>query len=101
VWQNDVISKQICGSYGDSLAERDVVSLRLTKSKEGDILESNDFEKAYANFIDRREYDEAQNALFMMVRTSFTAGWQAAGGDLPTPHKIFDLLPKKDKEESE
>jgi len=34
-----------------------------------------------------------------MVRTSFTAGWQAAGGDPPTPHKIFEILPKKDKED--
>ena len=63
------------------------------------ILQTNDFEKAYADFIDRREYDEAQNALFSMVRTSFTAGWQAAGGDPPIPHKIFEILPKKEQEE--
>ena len=62
-------------------------------------MQTNDFEKAYADFIDRREYDEAQNALFSMVRTSFTAGWQAAGGDPPTPHKIFEIVPKKDEGE--
>ena len=62
-------------------------------------MQSNDFEKAYADFIDRREYDEAQNALFSMVRTSFTAGWQAAGGDPPTPHKIFEIVPRKEKGE--
>ena len=64
-------------------------------------MNSNDFEKAYADFIDRREYDEAQNALFSMVRVSFVAGWRAAGGDPPTPHKIFEVLPKKEGEESE
>lgn len=64
-------------------------------------MQMNEFEKAYADFIDRREYDEAQSALFTMVRTSFTAGWKAAGGEPPTPHKIFELAPKKDKEESE
>lgn len=55
-------------------------------------MQSNDFEKAYADFIDRREYDEAQNALFAMVRVSFEAGWKAAGGEAPTPHKIFELV---------
>jgi len=64
------------------------------------ILQSNDFEQAYADFIDRREYDEAQSAFFSMVRTSFSAGWQAAGGDPPTPHKIFEIVPKKESEES-
>ena len=65
------------------------------------ILQSNDFEQAYADFIDRREYDEAQSAFFSMVRTSFSAGWQAAGGDPPTPHKIFEIVPGKETEESE
>ncbi|MDL2232333.1 hypothetical protein LJC63_01965 [Ruminococcaceae bacterium OttesenSCG-928-L11] len=64
-------------------------------------MQTNDFEKAYADFIDRREYDEAQNALFSMVRTSFAAGWQAAGGDPPTSHKIFEVLPGKETEELE
>lgn len=65
------------------------------------LMQTNDFEKAYADFIDRREYDEAQSALFSMVRTSFTAGWQAAGCDPPMPHKIFEIVQKKESEESE
>lgn len=55
-------------------------------------MQSNDFEKAFGDFIDRKEYDEAQNALFSMVRTSFEAGWKAAGGEPPQPHKIFELV---------
>jgi len=41
---------------------------------------SNDFEKAFGDFMERREYDQAENALFAMVRIAFTAGWLAAGG---------------------
>ena len=48
---------------------------------------SNDFEKAFGDFMERREYDQAENALFAMVRIAFTAGWLAAGGDPPQPQK--------------
>ncbi|MBQ9534468.1 MAG: hypothetical protein IJU78_01300 [Clostridia bacterium] len=41
---------------------------------------NTDFEKAFGDFIDRREYDQAENALFSMVRIAFIAGWNAAGG---------------------
>ena len=55
-----------------------------------------DFEKAFSDFLDRREYDQAENALFDMVRISFLAGWKAAGGDPPKPQKVFTLMHKKD-----
>lgn len=54
------------------------------------------FEKAFSNFLDRREYDQAENALFAMVRISFLAGWKAAGGDPPKPQKILALMHKDD-----
>lgn len=57
---------------------------------------SNDFEKAFDDFLDRREYDQAENALFAMVRIAFTAGWLAAGGTPPQPQKIFQLVHKTD-----
>lgn len=53
---------------------------------------TNDFEQAFAEFLDRREYDEAEAALFAMVRTAFLAGWKAAGGEPPIPQKIFQLV---------
>lgn len=53
---------------------------------------SNDFEEAFSNFLERREYDEAENALFAMVRIAFLAGWKAAGGEPPSPQKIFELI---------
>ncbi len=53
---------------------------------------SNDFEAAFSDFLDRREYDEAENALFDMVRIAFLAGWKAAGGEPPQPQKIYELI---------
>lgn len=62
-------------------------------------LQSNDFEKAYGDFIDNWEYDKMQNLLFSLIRTSFTAGWQAAGGTPPIPYKIFEVLHRADQED--
>ena len=53
---------------------------------------SNDFEEAFSNFMERREYDEAENALFSMIRIAFLAGWKAAGGEPPVPQKLFELI---------
>ena len=53
---------------------------------------SSDFEDAFSNFRERREYDEAENALFSMVRIAFLAGWKAAGGEPPVPQKLFELI---------
>ena len=37
-----------------------------------------------------------------MVRVSFEAGWKAAGGEPPLPHKIFELVqPEKVDDETE
>ena len=51
-----------------------------------------DFEKAFGDFIERREYDGAANALFSIVRISFKAGWLAAGGKAPPPQKVVEIL---------
>lgn len=53
---------------------------------------SNDFESAFSQFLERREYDEAENYLFSMMRQAFAAGWLAAGGDPPSPCRIFRLV---------
>ena len=45
-----------------------------------------DFEGAFSDFIDNTEYDQAEQALFTIVRAAFRAGWLAAGGTpLPPP----------------
>ena len=32
------------------------------------------------------------HTLFAMVRTAFSAGWQAAGDAAPKPERLFELL---------
>ena len=54
---------------------------------------TNDFEEAFSLFLNRHEYDEAENYLFSMVRLAFSAGWQAAGGAAPKAERICELLP--------
>lgn len=54
---------------------------------------SNEFEKCFADFLDRHEYDDAENALFAMVRIAFSAGWQAAGGAPPSPIASMNCSP--------
>lgn len=61
---------------------------------------TNDFEAAFSDFMDRREYDEAENYLFSMVRIAFSAGWQAAGGAPPVSQRVFELLPSKGGEDA-
>ncbi len=53
---------------------------------------ANDFEKAFGDFLERKEYDEAESALFDMVRTAFLAGWNAAGGNPPQPQKFLQVF---------
>lgn len=55
-----------------------------------------DFEQAFSDFLDRHEYDQAESALFSMVRIAFTAGWKAAGGDPLKPQEVF-MLPHREK----
>ena len=55
-----------------------------------------DFEEAFSDFLDRREYDQAENALFSMVRIAFTAGWLSAGGNPPKPQKIIEIIHKSE-----
>ena len=57
-------------------------------------MQSDAFEQAFGDFLERREYDQAENALFAMVRIAFLAGWKAAGGDPPPPQKVIELLHK-------
>ncbi|WP_294521301.1 hypothetical protein [uncultured Pseudoflavonifractor sp.] len=63
---------------------------------------TNDFEAAFSAFLERHEYDEAENYLFSMVRLAFAAGWRAAGGEPPVAEKIYQLLsPAGDKDTGE
>ena len=66
----------------------------------GDVeMHTTEFEEAFSDFLDRHEYDEAENYLFSMVRQAFAAGWKAAGGAPPKAEQMFELLTTP-KEES-
>ena len=45
-----------------------------------------DFEKSFSDFLDSKEYDKSEEALFSMLRIAYKAGWLAAGGELPNLH---------------
>lgn len=64
-------------------------------------MKSDDFEKAFNDFLERKEYDNAENALFGITRAAFTAGWLAAGGEVFKPKKIFELTRESDKSSPE
>lgn len=53
---------------------------------------SDEFESAFSDFLERHEYDEAENYLLSMVRLSFAAGWLAAGGNPLTQEPIIRLI---------
>ena len=63
-------------------------------------MESNTFEKAFSDFIERHEYDEAQSALFDMIHISFKAGWESAGGNPPEPQPVIRIIHGKQDEEA-
>lgn len=42
------------------------------------IMQSNYFEQEFETFMEQREYDSAENALFSIARSAFLAGWRAA-----------------------
>ena len=50
-----------------------------------------DFELSFSNFIDCKEYDQADAALFSLVRLAFKEGWLAAGGKLPKDPKVKQM----------
>ena len=45
----------------------------------------DDFEAAFSDYLDSQEGDEAEAALFTVMRNAFRAGWRAAGGPFSDP----------------
>ncbi len=50
---------------------------------------SQQFEQSFSDFLDRLEYDQAESAIFVLVRAAFSAGWCAACGE-PLPVQSTD-----------
>ncbi len=49
-----------------------------------------DFEKAFSDYLDTKEYDESERALFEITRQAFKAGWLAAQNESPN-NKILEI----------
>ena len=65
-------------------------------------MHTNSYEEAFDKFINSREYDRVEEAIFQFARDCFEAGYKAAGGVTPDGDKIIDILrhsldDKKDK----
>ena len=54
---------------------------------------SNEFEEALDNFLEGDEAEDAHQALYVIIRAAFLAGWRSAGGDPPQEQKLFELIP--------
>ena len=55
-------------------------------------MHSNEFENAFDCFLQRKEYDDAESALFSIIRIAFRAGWESAGGEPPQPQRLFEVV---------
>jgi hypothetical protein len=46
-----------------------------------------DYEEAYREFIDSKEFEIGEHAWFKILRDAYDKGWVAAGGTLPEEPK--------------
>lgn len=41
-------------------------------------MDNYEFEKSFGDFLEQNEYEQAESAIFTLVRAAYTAGWNAA-----------------------
>ncbi|MDL2232058.1 hypothetical protein LJC63_00570 [Ruminococcaceae bacterium OttesenSCG-928-L11] len=63
-------------------------------------MHTNEFEQAFGDFLETLEHEQILNIVFTSTRQAFLAGWLAAKGEPPTPHRLFEIIPGKDGESS-
>lgn len=57
------------------------------------------YECAFEEVLNLDEYENAQEAMYQLVRKSFKAGWDAAGGEPLRTQDKFQLMRKKTNNE--
>ena len=73
--------------------------IKYVIQKRGGFMHSDEFEAAFGAYLDSVSYDDAESALFAIIRSAFLAGWQSAGKDPPLPSPaIFRIHPNITKE---
>lgn len=55
---------------------------------------NRDFEKAFSEFLDKSEIDEAKDVFFGVMRKAFASGWNNSGKNL-SAKKVFDITSVK------
>jgi hypothetical protein len=50
-------------------------------------IQMQDFEKSFEGYLESNKHEVAESALLTIVRTAYTAGWSAAGGESPPSNK--------------
>ena len=50
-----------------------------------------DYEKAFSDFLDSKEYDKAERAIFELTRQAFKAGRLSVRNDKPDGNKILEI----------
>ena len=62
----------------------------------GDKFNLHNFDKAFDDFLERKECDQASDALYTIIRAAFMEGWRAAGGNPLPARKVIRV----DREQS-
>ena len=62
-------------------------------------MRSDNFEKAFGNFLESEVYDRGEDTLFALARTAFIAGWEAAKGEPSESHGSFQVLNSRERTE--
>ena len=55
-------------------------------------MNTNSYEEAFDKFINSRDCDRVEEALFSFARACFEAGYKAAGGVAADGDKVIDIL---------
>lgn len=53
---------------------------------------TDEFEKAFGNYLEQSAYDDAEESLFSMIRSAFIAGWKAAGGNESEVNNVVQFV---------
>lgn len=51
-----------------------------------------DVEEIFSDYLETRDSDQMFNEYFHFIRCAFMAGYKAAGGQLPSPESILELV---------
>ena len=60
-------------------------------------MQNDNFELAFSEFLEQEAYDQAQAAIFTLVRAAFLAGWKARESQRPAEIIPLKLLEREEQ----